>query len=110
MLNQGEALQSMLPQMDAEWETLRRSIQTDQRKLNTLQQCREELALRLRAEQAIYSALSLGEHLETLERQMRLIGDEIACKQLLCRALEQRFDEVRFYPVYSPTAQKKTHR
>jgi chromosome segregation ATPase len=95
MLNQGETLQSVLPQMDAEWETLRRSIQTDQQKLNTLQQRREELARWLSAEQATYSALSLRTHLETLERQMRYIGDEIACKQLLCRALEQRFDEVR---------------
>jgi chromosome segregation ATPase len=94
-LNQIEALQSTLPQLDAAWETLTRSIRADQQKLNTLQQRREELVLLLGVEPAICSLLALRGHPETLEQQMRYIGEEIARKQLLCRALEQRFDEVR---------------
>ena len=91
------ALQSLLPQLDAEWETLSRSIQADQQGLTILGQHWEELSMLLRAEPEplTHSIAAVIGQMDTLERQMRQVGEEIARKQLLRRALEQRFDEVR---------------
>ena len=90
-------LQNLLPQLDAEWEMLTRSIQADQQRLTALQEWRQEFSLLLSAEPepAAQPALALTGHLEMLEQRMRQVVEEIVRKQLLRRALEQRFDEVR---------------
>lgn len=91
------ALQNLLPQLDAEWESLARSIQADQQRLTALQEWRQEffLLLSTEPEPAAQPALALTGQLEVLERRMRQVVEEIVSKQLLRRALEQRFDEVR---------------
>lgn len=90
-------LQNLLPQLDAEWEMLTHSIQADQQRLTTLQEWRQEFSLLLRVEPepAAHPVLALTRHLEALEQRMRQVIEEIVRKQLLRRALEQRFDEVR---------------
>ena len=90
-------LQNLLPQLDAEWDSLTGSIQADQQRLAALQEWREEFSLLLSAEPepAAQPALALTGQLEMLEQRIRQVVEEIVRKQLLRRALEQRFDEVR---------------
>lgn len=91
------ALQNLLPKMDSEWETLTSYIQADQQRLTVLEEWQQEFTLLLRAEpeRVTPSTLALIGQLDMVERQIRQVADEIAHKQLLRRALEQRFDEVR---------------
>ena len=91
------ALQSLLPEMDTEWETLTSSIQADQQRLTVLEEWRQEFTLLLSAEpeSVTPSILALIGQLDMVERQIRQVAEEIARKQLLRQALEQRFDEVR---------------
>lgn len=91
------ALQSLLPQLDAEWDILTRSIQDDQQGLSTLLQRQEQLSLLLSPEREPDTHFMLGliGYLDTVEQQVRQVSEEIVRKQLLRRALEQRFDEVR---------------
>ena len=91
------ALQDLLHQVDADWETLTRTIQADQRALEALQQRHQNLRLLLALEREMPSKTcqALTAQGASLECKIALLEQKIAQERARRDTLEQEFDQAR---------------
>ncbi|HEY7124863.1 MAG TPA: hypothetical protein VH540_12985 [Ktedonobacterales bacterium] len=95
--SQNARLQSLLKEINDEWDALTRSIQADRVVLNSLQPRMEHLRhqLRLTSGAAIDTSPALAAHLNILERKAEEVRKTIQLKEQERRALERHFDQAR---------------
>lgn len=95
--SENETFQCLLSQVDAEWNTLTRALETDRQMLAALQERRQQVFSLLRAKPSSSPSgtQALLGHLSAVEQRMRQVSQEISHKECQRRALEYRFDEVR---------------
>ena len=95
--SQNARLQSLLKEINDEWDALTRSIQADRAMLNSLQPRMEHLRrqLALTPGAAIDTSPALIAHINLLERRAGEIQKIIQLKEQERRALERHFDQAR---------------
>ena len=95
--NQNTRLQSLLKEINDEWDTLTRSIHADRALLNSLQPRMEHLRrqLALTPGAAFDTSPALAAHLTILERRVEEVREIIHLKEQERRALERHFDQAR---------------